>query len=593
MPRVAKPLPRDCFPGLTALASSVRGWIAAALASGARWRWLRSPKRPHDTSRLRALADTVFDGLIFERDGRIVDVNRAMCRLARSTGQTLIGLRLPDVIPGLLLPARVQDQPTEQVVVLPDGQNHPVEILWRAEPDGGGHVIAVRDIARQKAADARIERLVRFDALTGLPNREQFLMQLQKTLAVCERGGGTVAVLVVDLDRFGVLHAALGSAGAEHILIQTARRLTGTIRASDTVARLERDAFAIILVGNAHPSDTAILADRIIAEMALPFSVDDNPVALTASVGIALYPADAAKAPELLRAASLALRHAKQNGRGKWRLFEPAMDLQTRNKRRLESDLRDALKAGQFSLNYQPFVSVCSGDIIGYEALLRWDHPQRGRIPPSDFIPLAEECGLIVPIGGWVLETACAEAASWNNTAIVSVNLSPAQFIQPGIVDTVAAVLRQTGLAPWRLELEITEGTLMDDTRNALRILTALKALGVKIAMDDFGTGYSSLSYLRKFPFDKIKIDRSFISDVENDTEAESIVHAIIAMSRSLRLDVTAEGVETQRQLDMLQAHGCTFAQGYLLGRPCPADQLRLRTSVTAHPAERQVVRAV
>ncbi len=593
MPRVAKPLLREYFPGLKALARITRGWITAAIVCGARWVRVPLPNQALDASRLRALADTLFDGLIFERDGRITDVNRAMCRLAGSNGPTLIGLRLLDLIPDLALPARLQDQPTEKVVVLPDGRNHPVEVLWRADPDGDGHVIAVRDIARQKAADEMIERLVRFDPLTGLANREQFLQQLQRTLAVCERGGGIVAVLVVDLDRFRVLHEMLGPAGAEHILLQTAKRLTGTVRTSDTVARLERDAFAIILVGAAHASDTVMLADRIISEMALPFSVDDQPVTLTASVGIALYPSDAAKAPDMLRAASLALRQAKQDGRGKWRLFEPAMDLQTRNKQRLESDLRDALKAGQFSLNYQPFVSVGSGDIVGYEALLRWDHPQRGRIAPADFIPLAEECGLIVPIGSWVLTTACAEAASWSDAAIIAVNLSPAQFLQPGIVDTVAAVLRQTGLAPWRLELEITEGTLMDDTRNALCILTALKALGVKIAMDDFGTGYSSLSYLRKFPFDKIKIDRSFISDVENDAEAEGIVHAIIAMSRSLRLDVTAEGVETRRQLDMLQAHGCTFAQGFLLGRPCPADQLRPRAIATARPTDLRVARAV
>jgi len=268
------------------------------------------------------------------------------------------------------------------------------------------------------------------------------------------------------------------------------------------------------------------------------------------------------------------MRQAKNDGRARWRYFEPGMDILLRTKRSLEQELRRALKDNEFCLNYQPFVDTATLEVIGYEALLRWDHPEGTRVPPSDFIPFAEECGLIVPIGSWVLATACAEAASWDRPLIISVNLSPAQFLQPGIVGTVAQVLLQTGLPPSRLELEITEGTLMDDTQNAFEILTSLKALGVKIAMDDFGTGYSSLSYLRKFPFDKIKIDRSFISDVENDSEAETIVQAIIAMSRSLRLHVTAEGVETKQQLSMLRALGCNFVQGYLLGRPRSAAQL-------------------
>jgi len=254
------------------------------------------------------------------------------------------------------------------------------------------------------------------------------------------------------------------------------------------------------------------------------------------------------------------------------------MELLLRTKRTLEHDLRIALRENQLSLNYQPFVDTATLDIIGYEALLRWEHPERGNIPPADFIPLAEECGLIVPIGSWVLATACVETVSWDQKPIISVNLSPAQFLQPGIVATVADVLKQTGLPPKRLELEITEGTLMADTQNALRILTSLKGLGVKLAMDDFGTGYSSLSYLRKFPFDKLKIDRSFVSDLEDDTEAETIVQAIIAMSRSLRLDVTAEGVETKRQLSMLRALGCNFVQGYLLGRPRSAAQVEHHT---------------
>lgn len=596
MPSVAEILMQEYCGGLPALAGLACGSLVTACLS-ARY---HIRQRATQSRRLRALADTTFEGLIFERDGRIAEVNRAMCRLAGSSAPTLSGLRLADLIPGLALPAKMQDRPLEHVVVLPDGQTHPVEVVWRADPETGGHMVAVRDISRQKAAETRIERLVCLDPLTGLANREQFLQHLRQTIASRERGGGQLAVLVVEFDRFGITHETLGAAAVEQILQQTARRLAGIIRAGDTVARLERDAFAIVQLGTEQASATAALADRIIAELSLPFPLQETPATMTACVGIALYPSDATNPMELLRHATLALRQAKRDGRGRWCLFEPAMDLQLRRKRGLESDLRLALKTGQFSLHYQPFVAIRTGEITGYEALLRWDHPEKGRIPPSDFVPLAEECGLIVPIGSWVLETACAEAASWEEAAIISVNLSPAQFIQPGIVDTVASVLRRTGLPPERLELEITEGTLMDDTRNALRILTALKALGVKIAMDDFGTGYSSLSYLRKFPFDKIKIDRSFISDVENDTEAEIIVHAIIAMGRSLRLDVTAEGVETQRQLEMLRDHGCNFAQGYLLGRPSPADQ-RLRVSAmparvdaaARQPTARSIVQAL
>jgi len=290
-------------------------------------------------------------------------------------------------------------------------------------------------------------------------------------------------------------------------------------------------------------------------------------------VGIALYPEDGNTAADLIKHAALARRHAVSDGPG-WHRFEPGLDLPLQAKRSLQHDLRIALKTGQFCLNYQPFVAIQTQELAGYEALLRWDHPEHGRIAPTDFIPQAEECGLIVPIGNWVLATACAEAVSWDDPVVISVNLSPAQFVKPGIEATVADVLQRTGLPAARLELEITEGTLMDDTQNALRTLTALKALGVKIAMDDFGTGYSNLNYLRKFPFDKIKIDHSFISDIGDQAEAETIVQAIIALGRRMQLDVTAEGVETKRQLAILRGLGCTFAQGYLLGRPHPADQL-------------------
>jgi diguanylate cyclase len=534
-----------------------------------------------EARRFRALADATFEGLIFERDGRVTDVNRAMCQLAGSSATTLLGLRLADLIPGLALTPRALDHAMEHVVLLPDGQTRPVEVLWRDDPHCGGHVVAIRDLSRQKAAESEIDRLAWFDSLTGLANREMFEQQLQKALALSERSVSGVALLYLNLDQLETVNETLGPRAGEQILVQTAGRLTGMVREIDTVARLGGDEFAIIQLMAEKTSDVSALAGRIIAEMAIPFQVDDESIALSVSVGIALYPADGAQSAELMKHAALALRQAKLDGRGRWCQFEPGMDLLLRTKRSLEHDMRIALKEGQFSLNYQPFVEIESQQLIGYEALLRWDHPERGRISPAEFIPLAEECGLIVPIGTWVLATACAEAISWDDPAIIAVNLSPAQFVQPGMVATVADVLRQTGLPPGRLELEITEGTLMDDTQNALRILTELKALGVKIAMDDFGTGYSSLSYLRKFPFDKIKIDRSFISAVEDDAEAETLVQAIIAMGHSLRLNVTGEGVETARQLAMLRTHGCTFAQGYLLGRPCPADQLGQHAGAT------------
>ncbi|MDR3530352.1 MAG: EAL domain-containing protein [Rhodopila sp.] len=537
-----------------------------------------------EARRFRTLADAAFEGLIFEREGRIIDTNLAMRELAGTDAKALVGRPLADLIPGIVRQPSANEQPTEYDLFLPDGRRRPVEILWRDGPDRGSRVVAVRDLSRQKASEARTKRLARFDPLTGLPNREMFEQQLRKALALSDRAMAGVALLYVDLDRFGVVSEALGQAAGEQILIQAAQRLTAMIREADTVARLGRDEFAIIQSLTEQPTEAAALAERVVTEMALPYTIDDQPIGMTACVGVALYPAGGTAAPDLIKSAVLAMRGARDGGRGRWRYFEPGMDLLLRTKRSLGHDLRTALKEGQFSLNYQPFVEPATLEIAGYEALLRWDHPERGRVPPAEFIPLAEEFGLIVPIGNWVLTTACAEAASWGAPVIIAVNLSPAQFVQPGIVGTVAEVLRETGLPPNRLELEITEGTLMDDTQNALGVLTSLKALGVKIAMDDFGTGYSSLSYLRKFPFDKIKIDRSFISDVEDDTEAETIVQAIIAMSRSLRLDVTAEGVETRQQLAMLRAHGCTFVQGYLLGRPRTAAQLDRNTAKMRWP---------
>jgi diguanylate cyclase (GGDEF)-like protein len=544
--------------------------VLAGVLLGAALSWFLASRRLRQVRRLRALADAALEGIILERGGFIRDVNPALCALADRPAEALIGRRLTTLIRGLTLtPA---DRPGEYDLIHAGGEAHPVEVLWRDGPVPGGHIVAVRHLSLEKATQHQLRRLVQFDPLTGLGNQELFEHQLQKILALSERATVGVAVLFVELDRFGAVRDAIGPLAADQVVIQAARRLRRCVRDTATVARLGPDDFVIIQPLADKAADAAALAERIIAELALPFEFGGPPVALTASVGVALYPDDGATVVAMARSAGRALDRARQAGGGTWCHAEATMDEELQKQQSLEHDLRIALRDSQFTLAYQPFLNAVTMEIAGYEALLRWQHPQRGAIPPSAFIPVAEASGLIVPIGRWVLETACAEAAAWPRPLTLAVNLSPAQFVQPGIVGTVADVLRRTGLPANRLELEITETTLMDDTQNALRILQALKALGVSIAMDDFGTGYSSLGYLRKFPFDKIKIDRSFISDVEEgDTEAETIVQAIIAMGRSLRLDVTAEGVETAQQLAMVKALGCTFVQGYLLGRPGPA----------------------
>jgi diguanylate cyclase (GGDEF)-like protein len=528
-----------------------------------------------ETGRLRALADATFEGLVFERGGMITDVNRAMCTLSGREADSLIRSPLNGLIKDMTLRS-APGQPAEQELIMPDGALRPIEVLWRNGPDPGGHVVAVRDMSREKAVQLQLLRMAQFDTLTGLINREQFELLLDKALAAAERAQAGVAVLYVDLDRFETVYEAFGARASDDTLVQTANRLVRAVRQTDTVGRLGRDEFAIIQPLADRPVDTAVLAARIVTDLSVAFESGGQMIPLTASVGVAAYPANGTTSETLIRSAAMAMRRSKQEGRATWRNFEPAVDLRAHERRGLEKDLRLALADGQFAVHYQTFFNAATLEVAGCEALVRWDHPSRGRISPADFIPAAEQNGMIVPIGAWVLATACAEAARWDRPVTIAVNLSPAQFAHAGIVASVADALRTTGLPPGRLELEITEGTVMADIPNARRILKELKALGVRIAMDDFGTGYSSLSYLRKLPFDKIKIDRSFLSDVDDDPEAQSLIDAIIAMGQTLRLDITAEGVETPRQLSMLKALGCTYVQGFLLGRPCPASQLDL-----------------
>jgi len=560
-----------------------------------------STRLANEAKRFRALADATFEGLIFERAGRIVDTNRAMCRLMGADAGMLVGRPIATVISGgVLMHPSSLERPMEYELIQQDGCGRPVEVLWRRGADPDGHVLAIRDISREKSTQLQLHRLGHFDLLTGVANRQLLQQTLQKVLASSgrihpegrapDRTAAGAALLCIGLDRFKAVNDTLGPRVGDLVLIQAARRLSAAARDTDTVARIGGDEFAVIRPLTGQLLDEAALAEHIVTQLGLPYEVDGQTVTIGGSVGVALFPADGTTTLALMTSAALALDRAKREGRGTWRYCELGMDSVLREPRALANDLREALVRGQLSLAYQPFFLAATLQVAGYEALLRWDHPNRGRISPAEFIPIAEEHGLIVAIGQWVLETACAEAAAWNDPLVIAVNLSPAQLGQENVVHMVNMVLRKTRLSPSRLELEITEGVLIGDTQHALRTLTALKALGVTLAMDDFGTGYSSLSYLKKFPFDKLKIDRSFIRDLEDETDAEAVVQAIIALSRSLRLKVTAEGVETQRQLELLRAEGCSLIQGFLLGRPVTAQQLGHRDGVASRPVVEEAV---
>ncbi len=436
---------------------------------------------------------------------------------------------------------------------------------------GGGCVILVQDITERRAAEARISHLARHDDLTGLPNRMQLMTRVEESLLRARRDA-PFALLCIDLDHFKQVNDTLGHPIGDRLLREVTARLQATVRDTDLVARLGGDEFAITQDNAAQPESVTALARRIVATIGAPYVIDGHRIVVGASIGIALAPQDGATAEALLKAADLALYRAKAEGRGAWCFFEPEMDARMQQRRRLEMDLRAALEEDRFELLYQPLMDMQTMRLSGFEALLRWRDTSGALIPPSDFIPLAEETGLIVPLGEWVLNKACATAATWPSDVTVAVNVSAVQFRMPQFVDMVAAALAATGLPPSRLELEVTETIMLQDNVATVAQLHRLRRLGVRISMDDFGTGYSSLSYLRSFPFDKIKIDRSFVRDVADKGEARAIVRAIAGLGASLGMRTTAEGVESGEQLARLRAEGCTDAQGYLFGKPMPVD---------------------
>jgi diguanylate cyclase (GGDEF)-like protein len=397
--------------------------------------------------------------------------------------------------------------------------------------------------------------------------------RLEYELKRVKRGEG-LAVLCLDLDNFKSVNDTLGHPIGDELLKVVADRLRSCIRDSDTIARLGGDEFAIIMTAVDDPRAAVALAKRIRESITQPYHLDGHQLLTDISIGISLAPVDAGEPDLILKNADMALYGAKADGRGTYRFFEPEMDARMKVRRELEMDLRKALANAEFELHYQPLVNLETNAVTGFEALLRWQHPVRGLISPADFIPIAEEIGIIVPVGEWVLRQACQEAVSWPGDVKVAVNLSPVQLKNKNFVELVINVLANSGLPADRLQLEITETVLMQNTFNTLATLQKLRALGVQIALDDFGTGYSSLSYLRSFPFDKIKIDRSFVQDLSNSKEPLAIVHAVAGLAKSLNMVSTAEGVETKQQRDALQSLGCVEMQGYLFSRPRPAGEV-------------------
>jgi diguanylate cyclase (GGDEF)-like protein len=442
-----------------------------------------------------------------------------------------------------------------------------VAMTTRPLPDGSW-VSTHEDITERRRAEKRIEYLAHHDPLTDLPNRASFDEKLEQQVRAAADGSTRFAVLCLDLDRFKQVNDVFGHAAGDTLLATVARRMQDAI--GDTfLARLGGDEFAIVAPAGAHPPKAAALAEKLLAAVVDEIVIDQQHLRVGLSIGVALFPDDGTDPDALTANADAALYRAKAEGRGTIRFFEAEMDQQIRKHHAIQLDLRGAIERNELELYFQPQARL-QHEIVAFEALLRWHHPVRGFVPPSTFVPLAEESGLIFGIGEWVLREACREAARWSNPLRVSVNLSPVQFRHGDLPSLVHAILLETGLPPARLELEVTEGVLINDFERTVSILRRLKSLGVRVAMDDFGTGYSSLSYLQAFPFDKIKIDQRFICNLEHDAQSATIVRAVIGLARGLNIPVLAEGVETQAQLNFLAAEHCDKVQGFLIGRPEP-----------------------
>jgi diguanylate cyclase (GGDEF)-like protein/PAS domain S-box-containing protein len=445
------------------------------------------------------------------------------------------------------------------------------ELLHNEQPSV---LLALMDITERKRAEARLAFLAQHDGLTGLPNRNLLRQQMDEILLHTRRSSEKVAVLMLGLDNFKSVNDTLGHPIGDKLLRGVAKRLRSSLREEDTVARLNSDEFAIIQTGMTRPEDAALLSRRLLEAICEPYLLDGHSVVIGATIGIAMAPGDGDNSEKLLKNADMALSRAKTESRGTFAFFEADMDARAQKRRKIELELRDAIHNEVLRPYYQPLIDLSTGRITGFEALVRWPHPERGMVSPGDFIPIAEETGLVNGVGGLMLRRACMDAALWPDDVRVAVNLSPAQFRVGNLMAVVMDALKQSGLPPERLEVEITETVLLEKSDTVLATLHALRSLGLRISMDDFGTGFSSLSYLRSFPFDKIKIDQIFVRDLAANRDAQAIIRSIVSLGQGLGVTITAEGVETEDELSCLRAEGCHEAQGFLFSKARPHDEI-------------------